>query len=273
MNNMESIKMRPSRVLKKLRSGGTACCFKVNLADARSTEIAAMYGFDCIWTDMEHVPNDWSVIEKQIQAAKIYNVDVMVRVSRGGYSDLIRPLEADASGIMVPHVMSLEDAKNIIKMTRFHPIGRRPVDGGNADGAYCNIDFNDYIKQANEQRFITIQIEDPEPLSELEEIASLEGIDMIFFGSADFSQGIGVPGKWDHPLIIETCRRIAEVAAKHGKMAAASCSVDKAENFIDMGYRFLNIGADVVGLSHYCRDITVDFHEVLHNINMNANKR
>ena len=119
---------------------------------------------------MEHVPNDWAVIERQIWAAKAYDVDVLVRVAQGQLSDLIRPLEMDAAGIMIPHVMSLADAKQIIHHTKFHPIGRRPLDGGNADGAFCNLELGDYISQANEQRFNVLQIEDPEPLSELEEI-------------------------------------------------------------------------------------------------------
>ncbi len=88
--------MRRSRVLEKIRSGGTASCFKINLADPRAIEIAATSGFDCIWTDMEHVPNDYSVIENQIRAAKMWDVDTLVRVSKGGYSDYIRPLEMDA---------------------------------------------------------------------------------------------------------------------------------------------------------------------------------
>ncbi|MBA7592979.1 hypothetical protein ES708_35184 [subsurface metagenome] len=62
---------------------------------------------------------------------------------------------------MVPHIMSVEDAKEVIKMTRFHPVGLRPVDGGNNDAAYCTMDFNQYLKQANEQRFVILQIEDP----------------------------------------------------------------------------------------------------------------
>ena len=92
------MKMRESCVLKKLRAGEVVSCFKLNLSCARAAEIAAMHGFDCLWTDMEHVPDDWSVVEKQILAAKTRNVDVMVRVARGGYSDYIKPLELDASG-------------------------------------------------------------------------------------------------------------------------------------------------------------------------------
>jgi len=260
---MAEMKMRPSRVLRKLRAGEVAIMAKLNTADARVAEIAAQAGFDCLWACLEHVPNSIEVIERQIMAGKAYDVDTMVRVSRGGYSDYIRPLEMDAAGIIVPHIMSLDDAKWVVKTTRFHPIGRRPVDGGNADGKYCGIDFNEYLRQANEQRFISIQIEDPEPLDELEEIVAVEGIDMIFFGPGDFSQSIGAPGQWDHPLIDQTRRRIAELCQKHGKCAATVGGPANLQELIDMGYTALNMCADVVGLFQYFNGIAADVRKVL----------
>jgi len=251
--------MRPSRVLSRLREGGTASCFKLNLSDARAAEIAAMSGFDCLWVDMEHVPNDFSAVEKAIWAAKSRDVDVMVRVARGSYSDYIRPLEADAAGIMVPHVMSLEDAKAVQRMTRFHPLGRRPLDGGNADGAYCEVEQSVYMRTANEQRFVVVQIEDPEPLEELDAIAALPGIDMLFFGPGDFSQGIGAPGQWEHPRLLEARKLVADAALRHGKVAGTVASPSNLDMLRGMGYRFLNMGADVVGLSQYCKAMAAHF--------------
>jgi 4-hydroxy-2-oxoheptanedioate aldolase len=251
--------MRPSRVLAKLRSGQVATSFKLNLADARAAEIAAMAGFDCLWLDMEHVPNDLAVIEKGIWAAKAHACDVLVRVSRGSYSDYIRPLELDAAGIIVPHIMSLEDAENVVRMTRFHPLGRRPVDGGNADGAYCGIEFAEYLKQANEQRLVIVQIEDPEPLAELSAIAALPGIDMLFFGPGDFSHGIGAPGAWDDPRLLEARHQVAEAALAHGKFAGTVASPDNLDELIALGYRFLSMGADVIGLAEYCGSIMAEF--------------
>ena len=218
-----------------------------------------MHGFDCIWVCMEHIANTWAAVENQIWAAKAHDVDIMVRVSRGSYSDYIKPLELDASGIMVPHIMSLEDAKNVVRMTRFHPVGRRPVDGGNADGAYCNMDFKEYLNEANEKRFIAVQIEDPEPLDELDAIAELNGIDMLFFGPGDFSHGIGAPGVWDHPKLIETRKRVAETAQKHGKIAGTTGSIENLNELIDMGYRFINTGADYFALNEYCKRIVDEF--------------
>lgn len=248
--------LRPSRVLRKLRAGQTAIALKLNLADPRITEMAArIAGVDCLWTDMEHVPNDFAVIERQVWAAKAYDVDVLVRVARGSYSDLIRPLEMDATGIMIPHVMSLADARQIVHQTKFYPIGRRSLDGGNADGAFCNLELGAYIAQANDQRFNVLQIEDPEPLAELEDIIALPGLDMIFFGPGDFSQGIGAPGAWDHPLLVETRKTIAQLAQKHGKFAGTVGSTSNLAELTAMGYQFVSVGADVVGLSNYLNGI------------------
>jgi len=256
------MEMRPSRVLDKLRAGKMASCVKINSEDSRVIEIAAMCGFDCVWTDMEHVPNSIAVIEKQVLAAKAYGTDILVRTRRGGYNDLIYPLELDASGIMVPHLMNLEDAKRIVKMSKFHPVGLRPVDGGNADGAFCMLDFNDYLVQANERRFVVVQIEDPEPLDELEEICALPGLDMIFFGPGDFSQGIGTPGDFANPEIDRVRRLVAETAVKHGKFAGTVGGVGTMKDLHDMGYRFVSLGADVVALSQYFKNITDEFNKL-----------
>ena len=254
--------MRPSRVLKKLRAGEVAICTKLNLMDSRTVEIAAMYDFDCFWLDMEHVPSTMGDIEHQIRTAKVKDIDTMVRVPRGSYSDIVIPLEADASGIMVPHVMSLADAKQVVRQSRFHPIGRRAIDGGNTDGAYCMLPLQEYIKQANEQRFVVVQIEDPEPLDDLEQIAQIEGIDMLFFGRTDFSHGIGTPAKWDNPLLVESRKRVAKVARDNGKFAGTPGNPDNYKELIDIGYNFISMGADVVALWSYYKDLVARVQKI-----------
>jgi 4-hydroxy-2-oxoheptanedioate aldolase len=253
------LQMRRSKVLEKLRNGQIVCCFKTNLTDGRVSEIAAITGFDCIWIDQEHIGQDWSSVTANIWAAKAHDTDILVRIARGGYNDYIKPLELDASGILVPHVMGLEDAKKIIKMTRFYPIGRRPIDGGNSDGSYTALDFNSYIKQANDQRFIALQIEDPEPLKELEDLAALNGFDMLFFGPGDFSQGIGAPGEWDHPEIRKVRKQIPQIARKYGKFSGTVGTPENLKELIDYGYQFVNLGSDVVGLKNYCHQLNDSF--------------
>lgn len=247
--------LRESKVLKKIRAGEVAYSFKLNLYDARVAEIAAMSGIDCLWVDMEHVPSDYIELENIIRAAKIYDVDVLTRVAKGSYNDFIRPLEADSTGIMIPHLMSLEEAKKIVYYTKFHPIGRRPIDGGNADGKYCLVDTMDYITEANAQRFNVVQIEDPEPVAELEEICALPGIDMIFFGPADFSHALGLPHDIMNPETRRVRAMVAECARRHGKMAGTVGGLGNRQELVDEGFNFINLGADVVALTSYFGNI------------------
>ena len=247
--------MRPSRVLRKLRSGEPAICTKFNLADPRAVEIGCAYGFDCVWMCNEHIPTDWLALENMVRAAKLYDVDTLVRVSRGSYSDYIRPLEMDATGIMVPHLMSADQAREVVRMTRFHPIGRRPVDGGNLDGFFCQIPAAEYIRQANRERFVIVQIEDPEPLSELDEIAAVPGIDMLFFGPGDFSHAIGKLGQASAPEVTKARLAVVEAARRHGKFAGVPCGPEELQERLEEGFRFLCVGADVAGLCEYFRGL------------------
>lgn len=245
---------RKSRLLQKMRAGEKTISYKLNLADPRAAEIAAMNGFDAIWICQEHVPTDQSTMCNQILAAKVHDCDTIVRVAKGCYSDYILPLEADASAIMIPHLMSLAEAKEIAHTVRFSPIGRRPVDGGNADGLYCMLDFKEYIKFMNENRMIIVQIEDPEPLSELDEICQVPGIDMIFFGPGDFSHAIGVPGEANHPEVAKARKLVVETAHKYGKFAG-TVSVPSLKDAYTEGFDFVNCGADVVAIGSNCASI------------------
>jgi 4-hydroxy-2-oxoheptanedioate aldolase len=247
--------MRPSRVLSRLRAGGTATCIKLNLADPRAVEIAALAGVDSVWLDLEHVPNSIRDVEAQVLAARVHGVDAIVRVPRGSYSDLVRPLEAGAAGVMVPHVMGADDAQQVVRTVRFHPLGRRPVDGGNADGAFGMIPAVDYMRQANAERLVILQIEDPEALDELEQIAAIDGADMLLVGPADLSHALGEPGDLEHPVVAEAIERVVEAARGAGKFAGAVGSPQAFSRLVQMGYQWINLGADVIALGHAFRSM------------------
>lgn len=237
--------MRPSRVLKKLRNGEIAYCAKNNYRDPRLVALLAAYGFDCVWSCREHVPNSIDVLEEEVLAAKVHGADLLCRVERGSYSDYIKPLELDASGIMVPHIMSAADAMQVVSFTRFPPMGRRACDGGNSDALFCNVPFTEYLKTANRERFVILQIEDPEAVNELDAIAAVDGYDMLFFGPGDYSVSIGVPGQLDHPEVMRVRKLVAKTAEKYGKFAGTVGNLGNRKDLIDMGYKFINVAGTV----------------------------
>ena len=120
----------------------------------------------------------------------------------------------------------------------------------------------DDCQVANRERLVIVQIEDPEPMQELDQIAQVDGIDMLFFGPGDFSQGIGDPGNFDNPRIAEARRQIAEITRRHGKFAGTVASYDTLPAMVAMGYQFISIGADVVALGEMFRRVAKAFAEI-----------
>jgi len=248
--------LRPSRVLRQLRAGQQAASLKLNIPAAEIVEVAGLNGFDAVWLDAEHCPGTIQHFAHMVRAGKVFDVDAIVRVPRGSYSDLIRPLEIDAAGVMVPHCMSASDAQAIAWQTKFHPIGRRAVDGGNADGAYCSVPVTEYHAHANAERLTIVQIEDPEPLAELDAIAAVPGIDMLFFGPGDFSHAIGKAGQPDAAEVVAAREAVVQAAKRHGKWAGTVVTPNHVEEYAAMGYHLLNVGSDVGGLMDHATDAT-----------------
>ncbi|WP_167859445.1 HpcH/HpaI aldolase family protein [Paenibacillus cymbidii] len=247
---MESISkyLKKSVIKRKLLANQLAGCLKLNVSNQAAFEIAAMSGTDAIWLCREHVPGDWDIVERSSVVAKLYDCDLIVRVEKGSYSDLIKPLELDATGIMVPHVRSGEEAANIVRNTRFYPLGMRAWDGGNADGKFCAIGSDEYMRYSNSEKLVIVQIENPEGVDAIEDICSVDGIDMIFFGPGDLSQAYGIPGQINHPEVAAARKKVADCAKKHGRFLGTITTPDIIRDVVAEGYRFLNIGADVHAL-------------------------
>lgn len=243
-----------SRVNKLLRDGKLPAVLKINFSDPRVIEVAALSGVDAVWLCTEHVPNDWLAIEDQIRAARVHGIDTLVRVGRGSYSDYIRPLEAGATGIIVPHVASESEARQIVEWVRFHPVGKRALDGGNVDGNFCFTPIEDYVRHSNEERLLILQIESPEALEQVERIAAVPGFDGLLFGPGDFSHRIGHIGELNHPRVVAARKRVAVAATRNGKFAMTAGLIAPLPELVAEGYRLIGIGADVVTLALGVKD-------------------
>jgi 4-hydroxy-2-oxoheptanedioate aldolase len=245
--------------LRELRAGRSAPILKLNLIDPRVVELAGLAGAAAVWLCNEHVPNDWLNLENQVRAAKLGDMDSIVRVSKGAYSEYIKPFELDATGIMVPHVTTADEAREIVRMTRFHPLGRRPLDGGNMDGLFCQIPTVEYCAHGNAERFLIFQIESPEALENVEEIAAVPGFDILLFGPGDFSHAIGRPGEVKHPEVVAARQRVAAAAKAHGKYGMMPAMLDTRAALEAEGWNAFTVGADVVALGNVFRERVQSF--------------
>lgn len=248
------MKLRTSRILRELKAGKSPVSMKLNLADPRIIELCGLAGFSAVWICNEHVGNDWFNLENQIRAAKLHDLDTIVRVEKGSYSDYVKPFEADATAIMVPHVTTAEEARHVVEMTRFHPLGRRALDGGNVDGVYCQIPLADYLAHSNRERVLIFQIESPQALENVEEIAAVPGFDALLFGPGDFSHLLGKPGAINDPEVVAARKRVGAAARAHGKFAMSPGMLAPRAVLEKEGYQVFNLGADVLGLGQYFKE-------------------
>ncbi|WP_038160358.1 aldolase/citrate lyase family protein [Verrucomicrobium sp. BvORR106] len=251
--------LRPSRILRELRNGANPCTLKLNLNDPRVIEMAGLSGASGVWICNEHVPNDWSNLEHQVRAARLHDLDSIVRVSKGAYSDYVKAFELDATAIMVPHVSTAEEARKLVEMTRFQPLGRRPIDGGNIDGGFCQVPIKEYLHHSNTEKILIFQIESPEALAQVEEIASVPGYDVLLFGPGDFSHLIGKAGQIHDPEVVAARKRVAAAGRKHGKHLMMPGMIGPRRELEEEGWRIFNLGADVLCLGSAFNQLVAEY--------------
>jgi 4-hydroxy-2-oxoheptanedioate aldolase len=254
------MKLRQSRLLRELRAGHCSTTLKLNMNDPRIVELAGLSGASAVWLCNEHVPNDWLNLEHQVRAAKLHDMDTIVRISKGGYSEYVKPFELDATGIMVPMVNTADEARRVVEMTRFHPLGKRAMDGGNMDGIFCQLPTVEYVAHTNAERFLVLQIETPEGLANAEEIAAVPGYDILLFGPGDFSHQIGKPGQTNAPEVVEARRKVAAIGRKQGKFMMTPGMLAPRPDLEKEGFQIFNLGADVISLGGAFNKLVADFH-------------
>lgn len=238
--------MRPSKIKAKLARNEPALLVTLHLTDPSTFEMASLMGFDGLWMDMEHHGTGLETAMTLMRAARVGSADIMVRPGKGEFMEMSRILEAGAQGIMYPRCDDAAEARQVITWSKFAPLGRRGYDGSNPDVPYASLPLEKYIKTANEQTFVVIQIEDPHALGNARDIAAVEGVDVLFLGPADFSILSGIPGQFDHPRILEAMRQLDEAARRAGKhWGSISMSTEQTRKLLDLGARFICQGADV----------------------------
>lgn len=239
--------MRPSRIKAKLRRGEPVLVTTLHLIDPSVFELTSLMGFDGIWMDMEHHAYSLQTAAELMRAARVGAADIIGRPAKGEFMRMQRILEAGAHGIMYPRCDNAQEAAEAAEWMKFAPQGRRGCDGANPDAPYLAMPLDEYIAEANQQTFLIVQIETPEALERADEIAAVDGVDVLMLGPGDFSILSGIPGQFDHPRLREAKRTIAEATARAGKhWACPAGSVEQARELIDMGSRLIFYQADIV---------------------------
>lgn len=240
--------MKSSLIKQKLAAGETVLCAKACYQDPELVELMASSGVDALWICLEHKKISPEMLYSMIQACRLGGAEAIVRVKPANYTDLLPLLESGARGIMLPRVRHPDEVRQVIDAIKFSPEGRRGYDGIHVEADFGRLPPHEYFAEANRNSLLVVQIEEPEVIPYIDEIAALPGVDVLFVGPGDLSLGLGKFGKTEDPEIVSVIERVAAACAREGKVAAIPCAPDQVQAYRKRGYRFLNIFSDYRGV-------------------------
>jgi 2-dehydro-3-deoxyglucarate aldolase/4-hydroxy-2-oxoheptanedioate aldolase len=253
-----------NRLKELLRQGEEVRVFCLGqLCHPKILELVALQGgYDGIWLDQEHGGLTIEQVEQATRAARASGVETFVRLAPTDYASVMRPLEAGAGGIMAAQVRHSTQAEEVVRWVKFHPRGLRGINNTGIDGRYGKTPLADYLRQANENTFIAIQIENAEAVENVEQIAAVKDVDVLFVGPADLSQSMGLPGQWDHPLHWQALERVARAAQDQGiAWAILPASLAHARRCRDLGCRMFSLGIDVWVVARGIKAFQAEYEE------------
>lgn len=216
----------------------------LNLGNSLTAEIVALMGFDWVLIDLEHGSGTERDLLYQLQAIEHTSAAPLVRVEGFERQRIHRVLDMGAEGVMCPRISNLQEAERAAQGLKYPPSGIRGV-AKMVRAAEFGIKFNDYLKSGSNDIVGIVQIESQGALNHLDEIAALDGIDVLFIGPADLSMELGIFGRFDHPLFVEAVKKTCDTANKNGK--ASGILLPDPSYFNDyhsMGMRFFGSGSD-----------------------------
>ncbi|MEY4924286.1 MAG: hypothetical protein RL598_805 [Verrucomicrobiota bacterium] len=236
--------MQPSLVLQKIARGETVITAKAGYTDPELVELIASAGFDAVWICLEHKRMDPSMVYALIQACRLGGADALVRVKPSNYTEVLQLIEAGARGILLPRVVHPDEVRAVVAAMKFPPLGRRGYDGIHAEADFGRLPAAEYLATANRQNFLVVQIEEPEVVQHIEEIAAMPGADILFVGPSDLTLGLGKFGQLDDPEVRAILKKVVAACQHHGKVAAIPCAPEQVQGYHEMGFRFFNVISD-----------------------------
>lgn len=228
------------RVLKGEMVAGTW----LNLGSSLTAEIAGRAGFDWAVVDVEHGAGGHDSLVHQLQALAGTPVSPLVRIAWNEAPRFKRVLDLGAVGVVVPYVCSAEEARQAVAAMRYPPQGIRGVASLNRAAGF-GYDLDEYLSAANERLLTVVQIETRGALTAAEEIAAVEGVDVLFVGPMDLSFSLGIPLQYDSPEFKAGLARVAGAARGAGKAAGILLGrPEQIEETIATGFTFIGLGSD-----------------------------
>ena len=230
----------------RLKAGETLLGTMVTLPTSAAAEIMSNVGFDWLFIDGEHGPLEAAELMVMLQAVGGRSA-CLYRVPEAAEVPIKKALDLGADGIIAPQVNTPEQAADVVRWSRYAPLGARGVGLARAHG--YGLKFPEYMASANEQTTVVVQAEHALAAENIEKTVQVEGIDAVLLGPYDLSASLGQTGKLDHPAVTQAIDHITKTCQAAGiPLGYFGVSADAVRPYMDRGYTLIVAGVDALML-------------------------
>jgi 2-dehydro-3-deoxyglucarate aldolase/4-hydroxy-2-oxoheptanedioate aldolase len=253
------------RLREKIRAGHPVLgTFLLEFNSAAAVGVLADAGFDFVMVDCEHGLFSPREIGCLMDAANHANIAGIVRVPSCDRAAITQALDSGAAGILVPAISSLQQVREVVRATKYTPVGKRGVHLLRGHTQHRTVDAAKFISEANQDILTMIQIELEAAVNCVEEIAAAEGVDCLYVGPGDLSVDLGVGGQWNSPPMQRAIQRIASAAIQNGKILACHADrIDDTPRLRDLGVQLFGYFCDIGIFAAAAAGIGREFHNTL----------
>jgi len=260
--------MRENIVKKRLQDGEVVLGVMMSVVrNPAVSGLIAQAGYDFLIFNMEHGDFSIQTVSDLLLGARAAGITALVRVPDTLYHLMARTLDCGASGLIIPRTETKEQVETIIRSTKYAPMGSRGTSTRAPHSAFTSVNAAEFVKKANEETLIVLQVETKKGIDNLEEMLTCPGPDVAFIGPLDLSQTLGIPGQITHPEEIKCFQRVIDVAEKHGVAPGIHLNdMEMTKEWIGRGMRFIVFRSDISMLADAPRPWTKDLRSFAQNI-------
>lgn len=226
----------------RLASGDLIVGTWIKTPDPSVVEVLALSDLDCLVLDAEHAPFDRRDIDLGVQAALPAAKPLLVRIPAARPEYALQALDCGATGLIVPHVRSAAEAHAAVRMSLYGPGGRGYAGSSRAAG-YTRTPMAQHLANSAAKTVVILQIEDPEAVDAIEEIAAVDGVDALFIGRIDLSVAMGKSP--DDQAVVDSVAKVCASAKRHGRTVGMFLSrVEEVPYWRERGASLFLLGSD-----------------------------
>ncbi|RKY57155.1 MAG: hypothetical protein DRP94_09545 [Candidatus Latescibacterota bacterium] len=245
--------MTLNKLKEKLSRGEVAFGLVVTIPDPGVVYSLSQVGYDFFFLDMEHGPVGLWNLPTFVVALKASKTEALVRVPWNDFVVVKQVLDVGVYNLVFPMVSDPEAAERAVEATRYPPEGIR---GCGPWMATLDVGREEYIKRANDEIGVFVQIEKAEAVERIDEILSVEGLTGVYCGPSDMSLSLGFLPDPDHPEVVSRFRRVMDSCRRHGKVGGIAAGTPSRGRFwAEQGARLVVVGSDRRILSEGAREV------------------